>query len=111
MKILLLSLLSLNLFAQSADLVTVMTSNRVLVSHGDCDKVVWSNYGKELDYAQVNVDMKYCQEFATYQNPPVVPGSTKNATKWKGKATPDQGAVLKGHHFELISEKEIFVLT
>jgi len=103
--------MSWNLLAQTTnDQVVVTTSERSLVSHGGCGSVVWNNYGNELDYAQVTVVIKYCQQYATYEVPSTTTQTKTGPGKWIGKTAPP-GSVLKGYHYGLITEQEIFVQT
>ncbi len=93
--------------------VSYPTGQRFVKEIQNCSKPNWRKYDSGLEYVETKASAKHCQQFNDYvipnkpnQNPGNKPGTwgTGNTSQ-----KPAPGNIFLGHHYEVVSEMEIFV--
>lgn len=101
---------NLNLFAQSQDpKVSYPSGKRSLIQNTLCTKPEWKKDSSGIEYVQVFSSATFCQQYNDYLLPKKVGDSDGQIMSWGNKRV-EKGAIFLGSHFEIVTEKEVFVL-
>lgn len=91
--------------------ISYPTSLRMLKAVSSCSNVTWRKYDTGLEYVEIKMSSKHCQQFNDYFLPLRKNTQARANRTWKSEQSknPTSEAILIGQHFEIITETESFV--